>query len=306
MACLNFAGTGSRILLPAVSSCRRVKPSRKIALNSNGEVNCRELARRPWLKLTVCLCYVVLLGVNIFSHEWTCGAAIIEFVWMSALCTTPRLLLQWCDMPTINRLAYSPSFLKSLSNSNYPFQPYVLLQSTLDDIVICRKRTKTCKRGCRGGMNLIPRSLLIPRKKPSGKTLKRPPQQPPVNERGVNPANLTQIKPVASASSHRHFKCEFPTFFLSNAQSLSCCYTTKSLLMWQPVWQWLQNLGSAQTYQTMHVQIDGYDLFSKSRSDIANITDRGGGVAVYVISQITASDIPEILVPNDLECVCGL
>ena len=49
------------------------------------------------LKLTVCLCYVVLLGVNIFSHKWTCGAAIIEFVWMSALCTTPRLLLQWCD-----------------------------------------------------------------------------------------------------------------------------------------------------------------------------------------------------------------
>ena len=46
---LNFAGTGSRILLPAVSSCRRVKPSRKIASNSNGEVNCRELARRPCL-----------------------------------------------------------------------------------------------------------------------------------------------------------------------------------------------------------------------------------------------------------------
>ena len=45
--CLNFAVSGSRILLPAVSSCRRVKPSRKIALNSNGEVNYRELARRP-------------------------------------------------------------------------------------------------------------------------------------------------------------------------------------------------------------------------------------------------------------------
>ena len=48
VTCLNFVGTGSRISLPAVSSCRRVKPSRKIALNSNGEVNCRELARRPW------------------------------------------------------------------------------------------------------------------------------------------------------------------------------------------------------------------------------------------------------------------
>ena len=36
MTCLNFAGTG-----PAVSSCRRVIPSRKIALNSNGEGNYR-------------------------------------------------------------------------------------------------------------------------------------------------------------------------------------------------------------------------------------------------------------------------
>ena len=47
MTCLNFAGTESRILLPPLSSSRRVIPSRKIALNSNGEVNYRELARRP-------------------------------------------------------------------------------------------------------------------------------------------------------------------------------------------------------------------------------------------------------------------
>ena len=105
-------------------------------------------------------------------------------------------------------------------------------------------------KNCRGGMNL-PRKIQVV--KPLNK---RPPQQPPVNERGVNPANLTQIKPVASTSSHRHFKCEFPTFSLSNAQSLSCCYT-KSLLMWQ----WLQNLGSAQTYQTMHVQLTAMNCF---------------------------------------------
>ena len=113
-------------------------------------------------------------------------------------------------MPTINRLAYSNSFLKSLNNSNYPFQPDVQLQSTLNDIMMCRKRTK---RGCRGGMNLDRKIQVV-------KPFKRLPQQPPVNERGVNPFNLTQIKPVASASSHRHFKCEFPTFFLSNAQSV--------------------------------------------------------------------------------------
>ena len=45
---MNFAVRGSQILLPAVRSSRRGKPSRKIALNSNGKVNYRELARRPW------------------------------------------------------------------------------------------------------------------------------------------------------------------------------------------------------------------------------------------------------------------
>ena len=48
VTCLNFAVTGSQILLHPLSSSRRVKRSQKIALNSNGEVNCRELARRPW------------------------------------------------------------------------------------------------------------------------------------------------------------------------------------------------------------------------------------------------------------------
>ena len=48
VTCLNFAVTGSRILLHPLSLNRRGKPSRKIALNSNGEVNCRELAQRPW------------------------------------------------------------------------------------------------------------------------------------------------------------------------------------------------------------------------------------------------------------------
>ena len=48
VTCLNFAVYRVAIVLHPLSSSRRVKPSRKIALNSNGEVNCRELARRPW------------------------------------------------------------------------------------------------------------------------------------------------------------------------------------------------------------------------------------------------------------------
>ena len=46
--CLNFAGTGSQILLHSLSLCRRVIPSRKFTLNLNGEVNYRALARRSW------------------------------------------------------------------------------------------------------------------------------------------------------------------------------------------------------------------------------------------------------------------
>lgn len=49
------------------------------------------------------------------------------------------------------------------------------------------------------------------------------------------------------------------------------------------------------------LSIDGYDLFTKSRSH-----SKGGGVAVYVKSHITACDIPEITVPNELECVWTL
>ena len=52
VTCLNFAVTGSRILLHPLSSSCRGKPSRKITLNSNGKVNCRELARRPCLNPT--------------------------------------------------------------------------------------------------------------------------------------------------------------------------------------------------------------------------------------------------------------
>ena len=71
-ACLNFAVTESRILLPVVSSCRRVKPSRKIALNSNGEVYYKELARRPWINrktlfITDKQCF--LIGKHSFSLE---------------------------------------------------------------------------------------------------------------------------------------------------------------------------------------------------------------------------------------------
>ena len=50
--CLNFAGIGSQILLPPLSLSRRVILSQKIALNSSGEVNYRELAKIvSWLAL---------------------------------------------------------------------------------------------------------------------------------------------------------------------------------------------------------------------------------------------------------------
>ena len=69
---LNFAVTGWRILLLPLSSSRGVIPSRKIALNSNGEVKYWELVRRPWTKfgshkcLLLRLSCLVLDGVRLF------------------------------------------------------------------------------------------------------------------------------------------------------------------------------------------------------------------------------------------------
>ena len=67
VTCLNFAGTGLRILLPPLSSSRRVIPSRKIALNSNGEVNYQELARRPWCTM------------NLVAHKCMSGCIFIAY-----------------------------------------------------------------------------------------------------------------------------------------------------------------------------------------------------------------------------------
>ena len=75
MTCLNFAVTGSRILLHPLSSSHRGKLSRKIALNSNGEVNYRELARRPCVIPTQLVHHVDTNNVNIVishltAHNW--------------------------------------------------------------------------------------------------------------------------------------------------------------------------------------------------------------------------------------------
>ena len=73
---LNFAGTGSGILLPPLSLSRRVIPSRKITLNSNEEVNYRELARRPWPLPSFCP-----------------GEAITE-KWATCMCNPENLLFK--------------------------------------------------------------------------------------------------------------------------------------------------------------------------------------------------------------------
>ena len=67
----------SRILLPAVRSSRRVKPSPKIALNSNGEVNCRELARRPWSTFAPLLLYWTRFMFHLFHLQTYCQPMVL-------------------------------------------------------------------------------------------------------------------------------------------------------------------------------------------------------------------------------------
>ena len=70
MTRLNFTGTGSRILLPPLSLSRRMIPLQKIALNSNGEVNYQELARRLWsnIKYAVTVACIVETEYSLYTY----------------------------------------------------------------------------------------------------------------------------------------------------------------------------------------------------------------------------------------------
>ena len=196
-------------------------------------------------------------------------------------------------MPTINRYTYSNSFLKSLNSNNCLFQPDTHLQSTLIDLLACRKRNK---RGCRGGKNLYRKIQVVEAYRPHL-------QNPTIIRRGVTLSNLTEIKTNTLTSVQEHPKRDFPTFVLCNAQSLVNKFDDFELLLHQEsvdvgviTESWFRP-----DMPDYMLSIDGYEIFSKSRSHA-----KGGGVAVYVKSLITASGIPEISVPNELECVWSL
>ena len=107
---LNFAVTGSRILLHPLSSSRRGKVvSQKIALNSNGEVNCRELARRSWPQDIAHPWYShwTMLPIPDTATGWYCPPLIqpigdIAYPWYSnwmRLPTAIKLNNKWPSLP---------------------------------------------------------------------------------------------------------------------------------------------------------------------------------------------------------------
>jgi hypothetical protein len=126
-------------------------------------------------------------------------------------------------MPTIERLSYSPCFLKSLSNDHYIIESD--LQDKLNEIQMYRKRTK---RGCRAGRNLRRKIQIL--------ESYRPHSQPSNFDRGVNLSNLTKIDCLNLSASHHTStsdcsKHKFPSIVLTNAQSLGNKFDEFELLL---------------------------------------------------------------------------
>ena len=80
VTCLNFANTGSRILLPSLSSSRGVIPSWKFTLNLNKEVNYRELARGPCKNLSATFFMPISQSLIVKPSTVTTGTASLSLV----------------------------------------------------------------------------------------------------------------------------------------------------------------------------------------------------------------------------------
>ena len=109
MTCLNFAGTGSWILLRSVSSSRRVIPSWKFTLNFNGEISYRELVRRPCYysqvgKHTVYLTPLPLVTLLLTQkHPWYLATNTATRIWKGTPTSGKRTLKSQCLACSITR-----------------------------------------------------------------------------------------------------------------------------------------------------------------------------------------------------------
>ena len=121
VTCLNFTGTGSRILLHPLSSSRRVILSRKIALNSNWEVNYRELARRPWyitinceLLSTIDICkmliiFCIVTGLEVLWREDSENVSTMYHSWTETL-ETGKYIPTLQNKKAVSRHAHLDSY----------------------------------------------------------------------------------------------------------------------------------------------------------------------------------------------------
>ncbi|XP_072037054.1 uncharacterized protein [Amphiura filiformis] len=120
-------------------------------------------------------------------------------------------------------------------------------------------------------------------------------------QKGANLSNLRQLPQTPSRGiPHERPRSDFPTFTLTNAQSIVNKFDEFELLLDQEhidVGVVTESWFHKDLPDTM-LSIEGYELFTKSRNQ-----KRGGGVAIYVKSNIAASKIQEIAVPDELECL---
>jgi len=203
---------------------------------------------------------------------------------------------------------YSAIFFHRLRHSAPPVGPE--LKSQLRQLGLLRLRCRP--RGTRAGRNFVRSISTVVGYRPTFPGLdstftcksngqKCGNQQPLWNRRNAVSSNLIMV-PV---EQNKKTKCTrqthmLPSVFMCNARSLSNKLDEFETTIKQ------MNASIAVVTETWYtpemdntfLNIDNYNLFSRCRTD-----KRGGGVAVYVKSDIQARLISQISVPPELECI---
>lgn len=151
-------------------------------------------------------------------------------------------------------------------------------------------------RGCRGGTHI--------RKKIPVRITNCVQYQNPVPASVFRPKSLISVPLIHEAADAKNIPrkpaiLSLPTVFMTNAQSLvnkfediSAVFELNCVDIAVITESWFTS-----NIPTHQLDIDNYTLFSKSREQ-----KRGGGVAVYVRNELPSSNIPDIVVPDQLEC----
>ncbi|XP_072042942.1 uncharacterized protein [Amphiura filiformis] len=188
---------------------------------------------------------------------------------------------------------YNSETLKSIaSSSNVKLSPTI--KHKLNGLGILKT---AYKRGKRAGRKIQRPIQVVVGNRPS-EVSPRPTRPPAVLAQVPSASNVPSTKTESNTTSFL-----LPGLFLTNARSLMNKFDELEILLKQTDINPIDIAVVTETWQPDRVDndflaVDGFNLFTTTR-----IEKRGGGVAVYSNENIPVETLPDIKVPDELECI---